>query len=351
MKKIFSLFAAVLFAGSMMAATVVTFTKADFSGKGTASSGSAVSVTKSGVTVSTNKGYGASESLRCYKNAKFTVTSESEAIAKISFTFNGTYTGGLDAEVTVGALTYEVASLASQARFEEINVTLAAADEVLAPSISGDVQFFDEQEIKITCGTTDAIVYYTLDGTDPTAASTKFEDPFKLTADATVKAIAIKGDKKSDITTKAFRKAPSFASFKALIDASLAEHTYVEVAFEDLEIDSIYLNGQSKRYGFYFTVETKAYEVYSHKAEIPAAWVKGGKVSGTIRGDWYSYNSLWEIVPLATDWTWETLTYKAPEATAVENVDAAEKAIKVFENGQLVIIKNGVRYNALGVQF
>ena len=32
----------------------------------------------------------------------------------------------------------------------------------------------------------------------------------------------------------------------------------------------------------------------------------------------------------------------------VENVEAAEKAVKFFENGQLVIIKNGVKFNALG---
>lgn len=36
-------------------------------------------------------------------------------------------------------------------------------------------------------------------------------------------------------------------------------------------------------------------------------------------------------------------------ATSVENV-AAQKARKVVENGQLIIIKNGVRYNALGVK-
>ena len=34
----------------------------------------------------------------------------------------------------------------------------------------------------------------------------------------------------------------------------------------------------------------------------------------------------------------------------VDNVLDAVKAVKTFENGQLVIIKNGVRYNALGVQ-
>ena len=35
----------------------------------------------------------------------------------------------------------------------------------------------------------------------------------------------------------------------------------------------------------------------------------------------------------------------------VDNVFEDAKAVKTFENGQLVIIKNGVRYNALGVQF
>lgn len=32
----------------------------------------------------------------------------------------------------------------------------------------------------------------------------------------------------------------------------------------------------------------------------------------------------------------------------VENVEADVKAVKTFENGQLVIIKNGVKYNAIG---
>ena len=37
-------------------------------------------------------------------------------------------------------------------------------------------------------------------------------------------------------------------------------------------------------------------------------------------------------------------------ATAIENTVMGEKAVKTFENGQLVIIKNGVKYNALGAE-
>ena len=48
-------------------------------------------------------------------------------------------------------------------------------------------------------------------------------------------------------------------------------------------------------------------------------------------------------------------TYKCsvviPEAaTAVENAEAEMKAVKMIENGQMVIIKKGVRYNVLGAQ-
>ena len=36
--------------------------------------------------------------------------------------------------------------------------------------------------------------------------------------------------------------------------------------------------------------------------------------------------------------------------TALSNIAVESKDVKFFENGQLVIIKNGVKYNALGAQ-
>ena len=48
------------------------------------------------------------------------------------------------------------------------------------------------------------------------------------------------------------------------------------------------------------------------------------------------------------DW-WHGCIYVAPNhGTGLENTNAAVKAVKVIENGQLYIILNGVRYNALG---
>ena len=47
--------------------------------------------------------------------------------------------------------------------------------------------------------------------------------------------------------------------------------------------------------------------------------------------------------------TWNLIYTKAIE-TAVDNGNAADKAVKVIENGQVVIIKNGVKMNIHGAQ-
>lgn len=43
-----------------------------------------------------------------------------------------------------------------------------------------------------------------------------------------------------------------------------------------------------------------------------------------------------------------TLVVTFPTATGITNTEVSEKVVKMIENGQLVIIKNGVRYNAQG---
>ncbi len=84
MKKLFSLFTAILFAGTIIAGEVV-FSGEDFTG-GTANTGSAFSVTKNGVTVSSDKAYGTGEELRVYAGGKLTVTA-TETITNISAEF------------------------------------------------------------------------------------------------------------------------------------------------------------------------------------------------------------------------------------------------------------------------
>ena len=111
----------------------VTFLPADFEGQGQAATletpGGTVSTEKDGVTVATDNGYGHGMALRVYKGGKFTVTSSEKQIGKIKFQFYSTYDGGLDNEVVVNGMEYEVASMASQARIEKIQVYFGEAEE------------------------------------------------------------------------------------------------------------------------------------------------------------------------------------------------------------------------------
>lgn len=112
----------------------VTFLPADFAGQGQAATletpGGAVSVTKNGVTVATDNGYGHNLALRVYANGHFSITSTTEQIGKIKFQFYSTYDGGLDQEVVVNGMSYEVASMASQARIEKIQIYFGEAEEI-----------------------------------------------------------------------------------------------------------------------------------------------------------------------------------------------------------------------------
>ena len=82
------------------------------------------------------------------------------------------------------------------------------AEKTAAPVISPNGgTFTGSQTVTITCAAPDAAIYYTTDGSTPTADSTKYSGSFTLTASATVKAFAVSADAAaSDIVTAVFTK-------------------------------------------------------------------------------------------------------------------------------------------------
>ncbi len=78
-------------------------------------------------------------------------------------------------------------------------------ESVAAPTISGTTPFTETTQVTIT-GPDDARVYYTTDGSTPTAESTLYSAAFSLSDTTTVKAIAIKEGVSSSVTTKTFTK-------------------------------------------------------------------------------------------------------------------------------------------------
>ena len=276
-------------------------------------------------------------------------------------------------------------------------------------------------EVEVSISAEDgASIYYTIDGTEPTAASTPYAAPFTLTESATVKAIAKVGDNVSAVASKAFVKIPVVTCAEANALAKDAEACLNEVTV-------VYVNGAN----IYVKDESGSTLVYAFNYGL----VAGDVVSGII-GVASPYNGLPELKPSVTlaDLTVNHGEAPAPEVfaaapvaadvnkyiimkgvevadgefttasatnldltigeetvvlrnafklaasfdatkkydvvgavaiynsnvqvyfisavevdpTAIDNTNIDAKAVKFFENGQLIIIKNGVRYNAQG---
>lgn len=99
---------------------------------------------------------------------------------------------------------YKACTICGYIMEEETFKTEKTAASVISPNGG---TFTGSQTVTITCAAPDAAIYYTTDGSTPTADSAKYSGGFTLTASATVKAFAVSADAAaSDIVTAVFTK-------------------------------------------------------------------------------------------------------------------------------------------------
>ena len=79
------------------------------------------------------------------------------------------------------------------------------SETVTAPTISGNTSFADTTQVSMS-GPAGAEIRYTTNGSEPTAESQLYSEPFTLSETTTVKAIAIKDGVSSQVSTKNFTK-------------------------------------------------------------------------------------------------------------------------------------------------
>lgn len=94
------------------------------------------------------------------------------------------------------------------------------ADPVATPVISAEANG-NAKTVTITTDTKDATIYYTINGTDPTIASTQYTEPFDILKPCTVKAFAVKKDMAdSDIASEDIENENYIARNKTLLWAN-----------------------------------------------------------------------------------------------------------------------------------
>ena len=294
--------------------------------------------------------------IRMYKKTNLNIKAkDGYNIVSVAFTPTGssysasnlTYEGtAISDEWTLSSPVNEALLTASaNARFKTIIVTVAASGEVVIakPSISGEEYFLETTEVTLEAAEGD--IYYTIDGTEPTSASTKYEAPFTLDVSATVKAVAVKDGKESAVVEKAFEKV-------VLTDIVIGNVMFME---EPVKWQRVYLlNGQ--------VIYVKGSQVYIRESSngitaaifynvgLPSDIKRGDIINGSLIVDYTLYNEMPEFIsnPLTTisDVTIEGNEdiVPIPNVTIEDIEDGSYKCNDVLMQGQIVTGEDGKYY-------
>ena len=346
----------------------VTFAAASDKGNSTSDSNNAAeyTITKNGVTMVVSQGV-VTDHYRIYKNQTLTISAAGKTITSIEITCTvageekygpgcfvtetPTYTYSEKIGTWTGEAT-EVTFTASlnQVRATQIVVTVAETSEdfVATPVISGEADFMDNTTVTITAEE-GLEVYYTLDGTDPTKASTKYTAPFELTATTTVKAIAYNGDKASAVAEKTFSKMTILTCAEAVAlctnPATPGQHIIRGYVTEMIEA----YNDKYKNITFWMADTKDGGQVLQAFRVKPFSDVEQSLKVGDfveVIGSLILYTKDGVSIPEVN--AGGSVKLITAGNTAVDNVTVDQQATKFIQNGQLIIIKNGVQYNALG---
>ena len=110
-------------------------------------------------------------------------------------------------------------------------------------SVSGG-KYYERIELSLSCTTSDASIYYTLDGTDPTSASTAYTSAITISETTTVKAIAVSGEQTSEIASATYTFPTAVANIAALADVASG----VDVVLTLTDAQVLYVNGTNDVY-------------------------------------------------------------------------------------------------------
>lgn len=143
-----------------------------------------------------------------------------------------------------------------------------------APTISGEVTFTSTTTVTITSTEEVAKIYYTLNGEEPTQASTLYEKPFTLDKAATVKAVAIYKEVRSTTAQKTFTKMDLSAP-KTIAELFELQQDLNEVNVKLADAQVVYADGNNN---YIVRENNKALDILKTSLSLK----QGQKVTGTV---------------------------------------------------------------------
>lgn len=117
--------------------------------------------------------------------------------------------------------------------YEEVSTSVATP--TITPS---ETDFLGSASVEISCATEGASIYYTLDETDPTNASTQYTGAINISETTTIKAIAYKGEDASSVATKTYTKIVPLATMDEIFNASATDGNYW-ITFNDWIVSGV----------------------------------------------------------------------------------------------------------------
>ncbi|MBR5699406.1 MAG: chitobiase/beta-hexosaminidase C-terminal domain-containing protein [Prevotella sp.] len=170
------------------------------------------------------KYYTTGSGIRTYGNGTITIAANGKTITSIALTFSGTDYAPASGDVWTcdgtGTGTYGVdASWEGSAtevvltrptgsghwRLQKVEVTFGNPTCATPTFSPGEGTFTSAQSVSISCTTSGATIYYTIDGNDPTTSSSVYSSPIAVSTTTTIKAIAVKsGMDNSEVATATY---------------------------------------------------------------------------------------------------------------------------------------------------
>lgn len=208
-----------------------------------------------------------------------------------------------------------------------------------APTISGEVTFTSTTTVTITSTEEVAKIYYTLNGEEPTQASTLYEKPFTLDKTATVKAVAIYKEVRSTTAQKTFTKMDLSAP-KTIAELFELQQDLNEVNVKLADAQVVYADGNNN---YIVRENNKALDILKTSLSLK----QGQKVTGTVTLSVKFNNGILTASDVTGKTNGTNLTLSGEETAPLPIECATVGDVKNYP-GDLISLKNK-KYNIYGL--